>query len=160
MGIYSGIVYFVKAAHPAIWDRVGALAGTVCAVHCALTGVALALLSTVGLGFLSSPWFDWLFVAIAVSVGSFAVYHGIRKHKSFAPSLLFVAGLTFVIVARLLHTHHDAEVGHAEAHSAWLSALSVLGGLCLVAFHWLNSHLQHRHDAECSCGKRVCSHDA
>lgn len=148
----------MKAARLTLWDRIGAVAGTVCAVHCALTGVALALLGTVGLGFLGSPWFDWLFVGIAIVVGSYAVFHGIRRHKSYLPSLFFVCGLAFVVVARLLHSNHDAETGHSEPHNPWLTGLSVLGGVCLVAFHWLNSRLQHKHDSSCSCGKSVCGH--
>jgi len=54
-------------------DRIGAIASTICAVHCLLTGVAFGLLSVFGLGFIGSPEAEAGFIAFAVGVGSFTL---------------------------------------------------------------------------------------
>ncbi|MGC8035329.1 MerC family mercury resistance protein, partial [Salmonella enterica] len=44
------------------YDRVGAYASTLCAIHCLITGVGLGLLSVMGLQFFGSAWVESLFI--------------------------------------------------------------------------------------------------
>jgi hypothetical protein len=132
-------------------DKVGGVASAICAVHCLLTGVALGLLSVLGLGFLGDPATDLVFFGVAVVAGIIAVVHGIRVHKSKLPALIFVAGLVSIVLAHVAfdhgHGHESADVGSV--------IFSVLGGLCLVGFHALNLKLQH--DRKC-CHEAHCHH--
>ncbi len=135
-------------------DKIGAYASTICAVHCLLTGVALGMLSVIGLGFLGSVTSEILFIVVAVSVGVFAVVHGIRKHRSYIPSLFFVFGLVCIVLkfAAFKHTHDPAHAGHTHgpASDGWIStALAVLGGLSLVAFHVMNLRMTRK----CGCSQ-------
>lgn len=146
-----------KAGSRTLWDKVGATASAICAVHCALNGVALGLMSSLGLGFFSNPWLDVAFIGIALSVGLIALVHGIRKHGSWGPSSLYALGSLAVIS---VHAHLLEDLMHHEhhQHSAWTTALSVMAGLCFVGFHVWNLRLQHRHDERCSCHHPVCEH--
>lgn len=112
-------------------DRVGATASTVCAVHCFITGVAFGLLPLIGLGFFRSVWFDATFIGIAVTVGAMAVRDGRRRHGKFAPGLVFVAGLTSIVLGHFVFGH-ESVVG---------TVLSVAGGVGLVTFHVLNRRM-------------------
>ena len=112
-------------------DKVGATASMVCAIHCFITGVAFGLLPIIGLGFFNSLWFDLLFIGLALSVGLFAVPMGFRRHRSFIPGMVFVAGLTCIGFGHFVFGH-ETVLG---------TVLSVLGGLSLVTFHVLNSRM-------------------
>lgn len=128
-------------------DRVGACASAVCAVHCILTGVALGLLSSLGLGFFGSLWVDIVFVLTAVIVGAVALRHGIKRHGSFVPALFYVLGLIAIVVAHFEDFSHGWPVHQDHHHGSVPTVLSIIGGSCFVLFHVLNLRLQHR----CNC---------
>ena len=126
----------------ASWDTWGTWASALCAVHCALTGFAVGLLSIAGLGFMSSPLAEATFIGAAFVLGSVAVVHGVRRHHSTIPALIFVLGLLSIGLAHVAFDH-----GHPLA-----TAFSILGGLSLIGFHAVNIRLQKG----CSCN--ACEH--
>jgi hypothetical protein len=127
-------------------DRLGAMASTICAVHCLLTGVALGLLSVLGLGFLGSLAAEYAFLAVAITIGAFAVWHGHKKHHSIVPALFFVVGLSCWLISHFVFGHGHEAGGHTNPFG---TTFAVLGGLFIVSFHVINQRLAHR------CG---CSH--
>lgn len=130
-------------------DKVGAVASFICAVHCLLTGVALGILSIVGLGFFGSPWVDRSFLAVAFVVGGAAAWHGYRKHGSTTPAIMFVVGLGLVLWSRFGMPHdHGAHQAEDWRHIVG-TGLSVVGGLLLVSFHIVNMRLQRK----CGCAE-------
>ncbi|CAN5347131.1 MerC domain-containing protein [soil metagenome] len=135
------MILFVKVRE-ANWDKFGTWASALCAVHCVLTGFALGLLSLVGLSFIGSPLTEALFIISAVGLGSLAVYHGNQKHHSIVPAVIFCTGMLFILSAHFVF-HHESAGG---------AICSVLGGLTLISFHWVNLKLQRG----CSCGS--CNH--
>lgn len=131
-------------------DQLGAVASTVCAVHCLLTGLALGLLSVAGLGFVASEPAEYVFLGVAVTVGLAALIHGHRRHHSMIPAWIFVLGITLLIVRQFAFPHsHDGEVAAAGLAE---TVVSVSAGLALVAFHVVNQRMQHQ------CGGKHCSH--
>jgi hypothetical protein len=110
-------------------DQLGSVASFACAIHCAVSGVALGVLSSVGLGFIGHPVLEVLFIGSTVSLGIWAVVRGFRIHHSWNPLLLFLAGLSMIVLA------HLNEPG-------WM--FSVIGGAVLIAFHWTNQRLTSR----------------
>lgn len=132
-------------------DRVGACASAVCAVHCVLTGIALGLLSSLGLGFFGNIWVDVAFVGTAVVVGGLALWHGIKRHGSPIPALFYVGGLISLIVAHFKDFSHGWPVHTEHQHGPVTTILSIVGGACFVLFHILNLRLQHNHTSNCSC---------
>lgn len=132
-----------------MWDKVGACASAVCAVHCLLTGVALGLLSSLGFGFFGNVWVDVGFVAVAVLVGGVALWHGVKKHGSYIPALFYVAGLVLIFAAHFEDFSHGLPVHAAHRHHPLATVLSVAGGLCFVLFHVFNLRMQH--SSNCTC---------
>ena len=124
-------------------DKVGAGASAICAVHCLLTGVALSLLSALGIGFLDSPIVDVVFIATAVSVGGMALRHGISHHGSYVPAIFYILGLISILVGHFAFGHGSK----ATPAGTWAS---VFGGLFIVGFHYLNFRLQ-KANGGCGC---------
>lgn len=136
-------------------DKVGACASAICAVHCALTGLALGLLSVMGLSFISSPIVDVIFVGTAVIVGISAVRHGIRHHKSYIPATIFALGIASIAIGHYTIFSEAAEK-HGHTHGPFATVFSVTGGVCLVLFHLLNWRLQK---GKSCCGEgKICLH--
>ena len=133
-------------------DKVGAVASAICAVHCLLTGVALSMLSVAGLGFIGSLSAEIGFISVAVFVGSWAIIHGIRKHHSYAPALIFVFGITCIALSHFALPHHHGVSAPITLANVASTAFAVLGGLSLVTFHLVNQKLQKG----CQCGH--CDH--
>jgi hypothetical protein len=128
-------------------DKIGAYASAICAVHCLLTGVALGLLSVAGLGFMGSVWADATFLGVAVAVAVVAIVHGVRKHHSYRPALIFTAGLVSVVLGHFVFRHPHGTPSGFDSDQALSTFFSVLGGVCFVAFHVVNLRLQHK----CGC---------
>ncbi len=61
---------------PAWADRLGAWGAFICALHCALVPVALALLPAVGLGLVAWHGLEWAFTSLAtvLAVGSYFAF--------------------------------------------------------------------------------------
>jgi hypothetical protein len=115
-----------------------------------LTGVALGLLSVAGLGFVGSLATDIIFLGLVLVVGSTAIVHGIRKHHSIVPALIFVSGLLLFLVGHFAFGHSDQAVGPWDGIRVTRVVLSVAGGLCIVLFHVVNLRMQK------TCGCNHC----
>jgi len=134
--------------HRSVVDRIGAVASAVCVVHCVLTGMALGLLSYAGFGFLGSVVADLIFLGVAIAIAIVAIVHGIKRHHSYKPALVFALGLCFIVMGHFVLNHrHETRNAHLDLIDVASTAFSVLGGLSLVAFHVLNNRLQRK----CSC---------
>lgn len=132
-------------------DKLGTIASAICAVHCVLTGVALGLLSVVGLGFMASGTTEAVFIFTAIGLGSLAVFHGRKKHHSYIPSLFFVLGMVFIVLSHFAF-HHSHDSHHASSMGATIT--SVLGGCSLVVFHILNLRMA----SKCGCSHCATGH--
>ncbi|MBI5708295.1 MAG: MerC domain-containing protein [Armatimonadetes bacterium] len=128
------------------WERIGVCAGTLCAVHCVLTGLALGLLSVAGLGFLKSPLVEFAFIGTAALTGLWAIQHGVRRHHSWVPAIVFVSGLALIVGS---HFVFESGFGTTAFGSGVGVAMAITGGLAVGAFHFVNRRMQHR---GCSCG--------
>ncbi|RYG16853.1 MerC domain-containing protein, partial [bacterium] len=113
----------------------------ICAVHCILTGLALGLLSVAGLSFLGSEPAEFGFIGVTVSVGLWALVHGIRRHHSWIPAAIFIGALGCIAGSHF--AHHGTPLG---------TFLSVTGGIGLVVFHVVNQRLR----SGCACSH--CQH--
>lgn len=116
-------------------DRFGFGASLLCALHCALLPVALALLPAAGLRLGGWVDIDQAFVVFAALLGGTTMTLGYRRHRAFRAWMLLMAGLVLVGLGSFtpLHSHG---LGHA--------ALMTVGGLALAGAHLLNLRLTHR----------------
>lgn len=115
-------------------DRVGLAASFLCAIHCALLPLALAVLPALGLNVGGWIDFDQAFVVFATVLGLTTMTLGYRRHRAFRTWALLLPGLALVWAGSFtgLHDHGPAHVG-----------IMVSGGLLLAAAHLLNLRLAH-----------------
>lgn len=103
-------------------DRLGALAGAVCAVHCAAT-IPLAGLLSADAAFLFGHEAEWVFVAVAAGFVLLSSVHGYRHHRSWSIPLAFAASFALWLA------------GTFFASGFFESALHVAAALGLAATH-------------------------
>ncbi len=115
-------------------DRIGFAASFLCAVHCALVPVLLAVLPAFGLKLGGWVDIDQAFVVFATLLGAATLTLGWRRHRGFRAWALLLPGLGLVWAGSFtsLHDHTLAHVG-----------IMVLGGLLLAGAHLLNLRLTH-----------------
>jgi hypothetical protein len=116
------------------FDRLGSIASLLCAVHCALTGFALGLVSTVGLSFLASEGAETIFIVVTLTLGALAIWSGYRKHRKPWPASLFLLGAFLIGFSHSMFGH-----GH-ETHPV-SRVVSILGAASLIGFHYVNQRL-------------------
>ncbi len=112
-------------ASPLDPDRWGTIASTICAIHCAITGILVSVLSVLGFAFLRSPVLEWGFLGFALLFGMWAAVRGYQRHKQAVPLLVFVMGIGLLIGSHLVVP---------------LSA----GGISLIVFHAMNKQAMNR----------------
>ncbi len=117
-------------------DRVGFAASFLCAVHCALLPVAVALVPAFGLNLGGWVDLDQAFVVFATLLGATTLTLGWRRHRAFHAWALLLPGLGLVWAGAFTRLH-DHTLTHA--------AVMVAGGLLLAAAHLLNLRLTHAH---------------
>ena len=115
-------------------DRIGFAASFLCAVHCALMPVLLALLPAFGLNAAGWVDIDQAFVVFATLLGAATLTFGWRRHRAFRAWLLLLPGL-LLVWAGSFTTLHDHSLMHA--------AVMATGGLLLAGAHLLNLRLTH-----------------
>jgi hypothetical protein len=121
-------------------DRIGATASLLCALHCAALPFALAVLPTLGLGFLADHLFERIFIACASALAITALLHGYRRHHDRRVLVLLIPGLLLLWAGGFLVDGPDVAGLHA--------LLVVLGGSCIALAHVTNLRLQH---VNCDC---------
>lgn len=128
-------------------DRVGMVASTACAAHCALGAALPSLLGAFGLGALLSPEAEWALTLIAVALALIAVRAGYRRHRVRHVGALLFVGVIGLVLARGIegaggHHESDGEHHHASEHAPLHLVGTVVGvaaGLLLVLGHVLNA---------------------
>lgn len=116
---------------PNRWDRAGMLVSGACAVHCTLLPLLMAAVPVLGLGRLLDERVEWFFIITTGLIGVTAHLRAYRRdHRHVAPALVFAAGFSLVLGARLF----------LESH--WLGPFAVgIGGCFAATSHWANIRL-------------------
>lgn len=133
-----------KARRWQAFDRVGAVASFLCAVHCAALPFVLTLLPLLGLEFLADHRFERGFVMFACALAMLSLIGGFRRHRRPMSLLLALPGLALLLLG----------VTVAEDYSIALhSVLVTCGGLLVAAAHFVNLRTdrwhRHVHGAHC-----------
>ena len=104
-----------------LWtDRFGAVASSLCALHCAVCALLPALFAALGVGFLMTHEAEWLLNLVAILFGAFALKLAGRTHRSRQVMVFLAVGIVGLLVGRGLemvadHGHHgDEHDVHAE----------------------------------------------
>lgn len=125
-------------------DSVGALGAGLCAVHCALLPLLLALLPALGAGVLGNPGLEYGYVAFASALAVSSLWQGYRRHRAYRATAFLAPGLVAVWAGLLVPVLHEDVVLHA--------ATMTFGGTLIAIAHLLNLRLSHGHvhDAVCA----------
>jgi hypothetical protein len=127
-----------KKLHLPAWaDRLGAVGAFICALHCALVPIALALLPTVGLGLVAWHGLELAFSLFATVLAVTSLYLGYRGHRAYHAWLLVAPGLLLIWGALLYPPLHASNVPHAVAMAA--------GGVLIALAHLVNLRLSWGH---------------
>lgn len=102
-------------------DRVGAVASSLCAAHCAACALLPAVLGALGLGALLGSEVEWIFTLVAVGFAAVALVIGWRSHKSTTVALLLTLGIVGLFASRGIesmsgHHHGEGHHGHVAEH--------------------------------------------
>tara|TARA_R110002124_G_scaffold104973_2_gene255517 strand:+ start:1279 stop:1659 length:381 start_codon:yes stop_codon:yes gene_type:complete len=115
-----------KEVKPGFWDRIGIGLSGICAIHCLLVPVIVALLPLwPAFGEFHEYTHLIFFIAIAP-----AVYLSLRRrHKSPKITLLLILGLGIIFIA----WYFNEQLGeYGEA------GITLIGSILLISGHWLN----------------------
>lgn len=127
-------------------DRLGAWGSLLCALHCALLPVALALLPSLGIALLAGDRIELVFVVFATGLGLFSLAWGYRRHGHVHALGMLVPGLLLLWTAVLYPPLH---------HSVWPHALAMtIGGGLVGLAHLANLRLHHGR----GCAHHGCVH--
>jgi len=122
---------------PAWMDRLGAFGAFICALHCALVPVALAIVPALGMGLVAWHGIEWAFTAIATVLAVTSLYLGYRGHRAYHAWLLVAPGLAIIWFGLLYPPLHASVVPHAVAMA--------VGGVLIAVAHLVNLRLSWGH---------------
>ncbi len=131
-----------------IWiDSLGSASATLCAIHCALLPLAIAMLPVLGLGVLASAGFEQGFVLFATLLGVSSLSQGYRRHHIATALAWLVPGLLAVWAGVYMPLLHESPAGHAIAMAT--------GGTLIATAHLINLKLTRGHAHDGGCAKAV-----
>ena len=130
--------------HHALLDRLGATGSLLCAVHCALLPVVIALLPSVGLAGLLGDRLEFAFVLFASAVGLYSLLTGYRRHRLWQALALMAPGLAILWIGVLVPAIHHSQWPHA--------VVMTIGGTLVGLAHLANLRMNagHVHGPSCA----------
>ena len=130
--------------HTPLLDRLGAAGSLLCAIHCALLPVVIAVLPSLGIAaWLGADGFEQAFVVFATLLGLYTMIGGYRRHRAVRALWLLLPGLAVLWIGVLYAPLHHALVPHAVAMT--------LGGTLVGLAHLANLRLNHGHVHDATC---------
>lgn len=128
------------APRKSVLDRVGATGSLLCAAHCALLPLILAIAPAIGAGF-ANPVFEIVFIAFASVLGMTSLVLGYRLHRIGRALAFLTPGIALLWSAVLVPAIHHHLIAHAIAMAS--------GGSLIAIAHLLNLRFTHVHTARC-----------
>lgn len=125
-------------------DRFGAAGSLLCALHCALLPMLLAVVPSLGLTMWLNDDVEHGIVIFVTLLGLFSLLMGYRRHHMWHALGLLLAGLFLLWFGLLYEPLHHQSTAHA--------LIMTLGGALVGIAHLVNLRLNHVHvhDARCA----------
>ncbi|MCE9635985.1 MAG: MerC domain-containing protein [Planctomycetes bacterium] len=115
-------------------DRAGAVASTLCAIHCAAIPILLGFGAAGAVSWLDHEPVEWGFVGIAAVIGTVSAWRGYRVHGNKPVAIvLATAALSLLALTWTSHASHG--------HTGSLSWLFPLIGVVIAVSHVVNRRL-------------------
>jgi len=132
----------VTSAKRSLRDRWAVGLSIACAVHCAVTPLALLLIPGWGLGVLNDPWIEASLLAFVLVLGGSTVIHAYRHHQSRIPVVLFGAAFTGLCIEPFATAWPGMWIAHILLAS--LLTVSLLWGHLFGMPHQSNKSSDHK----------------
>lgn len=133
-----------KLRHPTpLLDRLGATGSLLCAIHCALLPLLIALLPSLGIAAWLGDGLEQGFVLFATLLGLFTLVWSYRRHRAMRAIGWLLPGLAALWFGVLYAPLHHSPVPHA--------IVMTFGGTLVGLAHLLNLRLNHGHVHDASC---------
>jgi len=132
----------IKRPAPVL-DRLGATGSLLCAIHCALLPLLIALLPSFGIAAWLGEGFEQGFVLFATLLGLSTLVWSYRRHRVMRAIGLLLPGLAALWFGVLYAPLHHSLVPHA--------IVMTFGGTLVGLAHLLNLRLNHGHVHDASC---------
>ncbi|SOD54542.1 MerC mercury resistance protein [Pseudoxanthomonas wuyuanensis] len=133
----------MKSRFRSLVDGFAATGSMICALHCALTPLLLAVIPSLGLSLWLGDGFERGFVVFVTVLGLFSLVWGYRRHRVFRALGMLLTGLAALWAGVLYAPLHESAVPHA--------VVMTLGGTLVGLAHLLNLRLNHWHVHDASC---------
>ena len=124
-------------------DRLGAYGSILCAVHCALLPIVIALLPSTLVALVGNDRLELAFVVFASAIGLFSLAWGYRRHRAVRALSLLLPGLAVLWFGVLHQPLHQSVIPHAIAMT--------IGGTLVGLAHLANLRLNHMHVHNATC---------
>ena len=131
-----------KTPAPAL-DRLGATGSLLCAVHCAVLPMLIAVLPSLGIAACLDEDFELGFVCFATLLGLFTLVWGYRRHRAVRALGMLVPGLAALWLGVLYTPLHGSLAPHAVTMT--------FGGTLVGLAHLANLRLNHGHVHDATC---------
>lgn len=105
----------------------------ICALHCLLLPIAIALLPSAAMFGFDDEWFHRLLLVFVLPVSVFALVSGLKRHKKISVLTIGITGLIILIV--------DAAFGHEVFGETGERLITLLGSVSVAISHLWNFHL-------------------
>lgn len=122
-----------SSAQNSLFDKLSIVASAICAIHCVLTPVALALTSSALVFGMEAHAIHIALIAFILPMSLIALFLGCKNHRDKAVISSVLSGLAILLFAAFWG--HDV-LGHVGEQVA-----TVVGSLLLVFAHWRNYRL-------------------
>jgi hypothetical protein len=88
------------------WDALGIATSVLCAIHCAVLPLVVVSLPVLGINIVHNASFEFGMIGLAFFIGSYALWHGFRRHhRRRTPWLLFCGGIGFLLAKQVWHPY-------------------------------------------------------
>ena len=115
-------------------DFFGIFTALLCAVHCSILPILLAMGSLSTLAWMQQEWVEMVFLIGAIVISSWSIVPNLIKNTAFwKPAIYLFAGLVVLIYSFLVHTH-DGNIRY----------VSLLGGALVCVGHLINYRMSKR----------------
>ena len=122
-------------------DALGFVTSVACAIHCAVLPLVLTSFPLFGINIINNNFFEAGMIILAFAIGSFALYHGYKRHHHrFLPLIIFSAGFIFLVSKQIF-----------LAYEIWLLIPAVI---FILSAHFFNYRFcrkaNHCHSTDCN----------
>lgn len=118
-------------------DRFGASVSFLCAIHCALLPLLIAVIPALGVNIGGLADIDQALVIFVTCFGLLMLAIGYRRHRAYRAWALLIPGLILVWLGAFSFLHE---------HGIMHAIIMTIGGLLIAAAHIMNLRLNHRLD--------------